>query len=176
MTTNENHVYRKPAAWSVFAYPGRRRCGTAAIELALSLPVLVGLFLGTLRFGYSFYIYNELEQAVRAGARYASLRTYASRTETPDPAYADAVRNVVVYGNPAGGTQAVAPGLTGACVFITMQMRNSAPSAVTVYINHAGQDPKHPVCFLPQVIGSVLLTNKPATQFPFLGVFAPPAS
>ena len=91
---------------------GGRRAGSAAIELALSLPVLVGLFLGTLQFGYSFFIYNELEQSVRAGARYASLRSYASLTGTPDAAYADAVRNVVVYANPAGGTQAVAPGLT----------------------------------------------------------------
>ena len=157
----------KAAVQSILAHPGRRRSGTAVIELALSLPVLVGLFLGTLQFGYSFYIYNELEQSVRAGARYASLRTYASRTETPDMAYATAVRNAVVYGNPAGGTQAVAAGLTTAHVFITMTMRNSAPSAVTVFINGYS---------LPQVVSSVLLTNKPATQFPYLGVFAPPGT
>jgi Flp pilus assembly protein TadG len=138
--------------------------GTAAMELALSLPVLVGLLLGTLQFGYSFFIYNELEQAVRAGARYASLRSYASLTQTPDAAYAAAVRNVVVFANPAGGTQAVAPGLTAASVFITMKMRNGAPSAVTVGINGYR---------LPQIISSVLLTNKPATQFPYLGVLAP---
>jgi Flp pilus assembly protein TadG len=144
-----------------------RQTGSAVIELALSLPVLVGLFLGTLQFGYSFYIYDELEQSVRAGARYASLRSYASRTATPDTAYADAVRNAVVYANPAGGQQAVAPGLTTAHVVITVNMQNGAPSDVTVAISGYR---------LPQVVSSVLLTNKPATQFPYLGVFAPPTN
>src|SRR5438270_13895692 len=102
----------KAAVQSILAHPGRRRSGTAVIELALSLPVLVSVFLGTLQFGYSFFIYNELEQSVRAGARYASLRTYASLTATPDAAYTTAVRNAVIYANPAGGTQVVAPGLT----------------------------------------------------------------
>jgi Flp pilus assembly protein TadG len=145
----------------------RRRSGSAIIELAFSLPVLVGLFLGTLQFGYAFYIYDELEQSVRAGARYASLRNYASRTETPDAAYANAVSNVVVYANPAGGSQPVAPGLTTAHVAITVNMQNGAPASVTVAINGYR---------LPQVISSVLMTNKPATRFTYLGVFSPPAT
>jgi Flp pilus assembly protein TadG len=144
-----------------------RQSGSAVIELSLSLPVLVGLFLGTLQFGYSFYIYDELEQSVRAGARYASLRSYASLTATPDMAYANAVRNMVVYANPAGGEQALAPGLTTDQVAITVNMQNGAPTDVTVAINGYR---------LPQVVSSVLLTNKPATQFPYLGVFAPPAN
>jgi Flp pilus assembly protein TadG len=144
-----------------------RQSGSAVIEMALSLPVLVGLFLGTLQFGYSFYIYDELEQSVRAGARYASLRSYGSTTDTPDAAFANAVRNVVVYANPAGGSRPVAPGLTTGQVAITVNMQHGAPSAVTVAIN--GYQ-------LPQVVSSVTLTNKPATQFPYLGVFAYPAN
>lgn len=144
-----------------------RRSGTAVIELALSMPVLIGLFLGTLQFGYSFYVYNELEQAVRAGARYASMRSYGSTSSMPDTAYSTAVKNAVVYGNPSGGTQAVAPGLASANVAITMTMDHAVPSAVTVAITNYR---------LPQIVGSVLLTNKPATQFPYLGVYSPPAS
>jgi Flp pilus assembly protein TadG len=143
------------------------RSGNAVLELALSLPVLVGLSLGTLQFGYAFYMYNELEQAVRAGARYASLRDYGSFTSTPDAAYLTAVQNVVVYASPEGGKQPVAPGLTTANVVVTMAFHNSAPASVTVAITNYR---------LPQIVGSVLLTNKPSTQFPYLGIFAPPAS
>lgn len=147
--------------------PGWRESGNAVIELALALPVLIGLFLGTLQFGYSFYVYNELEQAVRAGARYGSMRSYGSTSSTPDTAFSTAVKNTVVYGNPSGGAQALAPGLTTANVAITMTMDHGVPSAVTVAITSYR---------LPQIVGSVLLTNKPATQFPYLGVYTPPAS
>lgn len=143
------------------------KSGNAVIELALAMPVLIGLFLGSLQFGYSFYIYNDLEQAVRAGARYASMRSYSSTSSTPDTAYQTAVKNAVVYANPAGGTQPVAPGLTAANVALTMEMQQGVPSAVTVAITNYR---------LPQIVGSVLLTDKPATQFPYLGVYTPPAN
>jgi Flp pilus assembly protein TadG len=141
--------------------------GTAVVELAMCLPVLVALFLGTLQFGYMFYLYNELEQAVRAGARYASLRTYASATSTPDSAYLTAVRNVVVYASPAGGTQAIVPGLATSQVSVNVTFHNQVPVSVGVAITN------YP---LSGIIRSITLTNKPATEFPYLGVFAPPAS
>ena|SRR5579872_4964082 len=143
------------------------RSGNAVIELALCLPVLVALFLGTLQFGYAFYMYNQLEEAVRAGARYASLRSYASFTPTPDAAYRTAVQNSVVYANPAGGTRPVAPNLTTGNVKVTVDFQNNAPVSVTVYIDNYA---------LPQIVSSILLTHKPSTQFPYLGVYAPPAS
>jgi len=143
------------------------RSGNAVLELALSMPVLVGLALGTLQFGYSFYVYNELEQAVRAGARYASLRDYASSTKDPDPAYMTAVKNVVVYANPQGGTLAVIPGLKPEYVMVNVDFPNKAPVSVTVAISGYT---------LPQIIGGVPLKNKPSTQFPYMGVFAPPAN
>jgi Flp pilus assembly protein TadG len=142
------------------------RSGNAVIELAISMPLLVGLALGTLQFGYAFYVYNELEQAVRAGARYASLRAYGSSTTTPDAAYLTAVQNTVVYAAPQGGKQPVAPGLTPGNVVVTVVFQNSAPASVTVAITNYR---------LPQVISSVLLTNKPSTQFPYVGVYAPPS-
>jgi Flp pilus assembly protein TadG len=144
-----------------------RRSGTAVVECALCLPVLLGLSLGTLQFGYSYFIYSELEQAVRAAGRYASLRPYGSLTATPDADYLTAVRNVAVYTDPAGGTIPVAPGLTTDKVAVTMIFANGAPAAVTVGINGYN---------LPQIINSVRLTNKPYVKFPFLGIFAPPVS
>jgi Flp pilus assembly protein TadG len=129
--------------------------------------MLLGLTLGTLRFGYSFFVYSELEQAVRAAGRYASLRPYGSATTTPDAAYLTAVKNVVVYTAPAGGTSPIANGLTTDNVAVTMTFANGVPSAVTVAIT--GYD-------LPQIISSVRLTNKPQVQFPYLGLFQPPVT
>jgi Flp pilus assembly protein TadG len=140
------------------------QAGSALIELGFCLPILVGLALGALQFGYSFYVYSKLEQATRNAARYASLRTYASATATPDAAYVTAVQNAAVFANPAGGTLAIAPDLTTDNISVSISFVNSVPAKVTVsVVNYA----------LPQIIGSVRLINKPRAQFPYLGIFAP---
>jgi len=54
--------------------PRRQRSrGVAALELALSLTFLVPLLMGTLDFGYYFYIGTNAEEAARAGVREAVL-------------------------------------------------------------------------------------------------------
>lgn len=142
-----------------------RRSGLAIIEFTICAPLLIGLTLGAIQFGQSFFVYSELEQAVRAAGRYASLRQYGSATSTPNDAYLTAVQNVAVYGDPAGGTVPVVPGLTTSNVALTMTFTNGVPSAVTVAINGYA---------LPQIISSVRLTNKPYVKFPYLGLFQPP--
>ena len=137
------------------------------MEFTLCAPFLLALVLGTLRFGYAYFVYDELEQAVRSAARYASLRQYGSATTTPDAAFLTAVRNVAVYGDPTGGTTPIISNLSTSNVTVTMAFVNGAPSAVTVAINGYN---------LPQIINSVVLTNKPSIKFPYLGVFAPPVT
>jgi len=78
------------------------RKGTAMLEFALGTLILVPVFAGTFQFGYTFFVYNNLDTAVRGGARYASLRSYDSATSTPSSAFSTAVKNMVVYGNSAG--------------------------------------------------------------------------
>ena len=52
--------------------PRRQRSrGVAALEFALSLTFLVPLLMGTLDFGYYFYIGTNAEEAARAGVRAA---------------------------------------------------------------------------------------------------------
>src|ERR1700693_2592543 len=63
------------------------RRGSVIVEFTLSATFLVALFLGVWQFGYAFLIYGELEEAVRAGARYASMRTYDSADATPTSAF-----------------------------------------------------------------------------------------
>ena len=54
----------------------KRQRGHAMIELAISAAVMVSCLGGTVQFGYTFYIYNELVSAVGNGGRYAAMRTY----------------------------------------------------------------------------------------------------
>ena len=144
-----------------------RELGSAMIEFALSLAFLTSLFLGTWQFGYTFFLYSELEQAVRAGARYASVQPYHSANATPTGDYLTAVQNVVVYGTASPGNQATAvvSGLTPKQVGLSVTFTNNAPSAVTVYITGYT---------VPASFGNVTLTNKPVGWFPYAGMFGPP--
>ena len=142
----------------------RRRTGSVLVEFTLSATFLIALFLGVWQFGYGFFIYNELEESVRAGARYASLGTYNSANGTPTASFLSSVQNVVVYGNPAGGTTPVAPGLTTANVSLTVTF-TSVPTTMTVAITNYS---------VPTYFGNQTLSGKPTTSFPFVGVFGPP--
>jgi len=84
--------------------------GNALIEFAGSLLLLAVLFSGVFEIGYSFHTYGQLVAAVRAGARYAAFQP---RAAAADPAVANAVRNLVVYGDPAPAAQTkpLVPGL-----------------------------------------------------------------
>lgn len=141
---------------------GRR--GNSLVEFALSFGFLFSVFAGVFQFGYAYFIYNTLESAVRAGARYASLRVYDSGTPTPSDAYLTAVRNMVVYGSPDGGVQPVAPGLTPAKVNVTVTFDRNVPKDVTVSIvNYT----------LNAVLTSYQLNGKPKLTFAYMGRFAP---
>jgi hypothetical protein len=78
--------------------PKNGQAGNALIEFAGSLLLLAVMFAGIFEIGYSFYAYGTLANAVRAGARYAALQP---RGNAADPEVAKAVRNLVVYGDPA---------------------------------------------------------------------------
>jgi Flp pilus assembly protein TadG len=52
--------------------------GQTMVELALTLPILIGLMLGIVQFGIAFNNYVALTDAVRAGARKAAVSRSAS--------------------------------------------------------------------------------------------------
>lgn len=91
--------------------PKSGQAGNALIEFAVSLLLLTVMFAGIFEIGYSFYAYGMLANAVRAGARYAALQPRGSGA---DPEVAKAVRNLVVYGDPApdGRVQPIVAGLS----------------------------------------------------------------
>jgi Flp pilus assembly protein TadG len=142
--------------------------GSVMIEFTLSLAFLIPLFLGVWEFGYSFYIYSALENAIRAGGRYASTIKYDSATTTPTSSFLTAVQNMCVYGDPAADTttaKPMVPGLATSNISLTVTFANNAPSAMTVAITGFK---------LPTYAGTVTLTNKPYVWFPFTGPFGPP--
>ena len=144
-----------------------RRSGTAVIELTLSMMALAPLFLGAASFGYTFYVYEKLSNAVRTGARYASTRTYDSANSTPTTAFSTAVKKMTVYGDPnaATGATPVVTGLTTSNVNLTVTFTSGAPAGMTVSIS--GYQ-------VPSYLGRVTLNNKPYAWFPFTGQFGPP--
>ena len=98
--------------------------GSALIEFAGSLIVLTVVFTGVFQIGYGLYTYERLENAVRAGARYAS-----TRGGTADQV-ATAARNLVVYGDPAPAAEAhpVLPGLSPENVTVVANGETAAVS------------------------------------------------
>ncbi|MDD2421240.1 MAG: pilus assembly protein [Heliobacteriaceae bacterium] len=57
--------------WLRSLFPSQR--GQALVELAIALPVLVLLVLGTIEFGRVFYAYQVVTNASREGARLAAI-------------------------------------------------------------------------------------------------------
>ena len=142
----------------------RRQRGSSMVELALAVPVMTIAFAGCFQFGYYFYIYGRLENAVRAGARYAAVRNYDSSSETPSTAFSTAVKNMAVYADPGGGTSAVVPGLSTSNVSLTVTMGNNIPSEMTVSISGFQVD---------TVFKTFTMTGKPFATFRYGGKLSP---
>ena len=144
-----------------------RQKGSVFIEFALSFLVLFSIFSGAFEFGYAMYAYNILVNAVREGARYASLKPYDSASSTPSSAFSTSVKNMVVYANPnpATGTAPVLRGLSTSNVNLTVLTNGPAPLQMTVSISSFPLD---------AVFGTVTLTGKPSVTFPYLGIPTPP--
>src|SRR5262245_35466328 len=135
--------------------------GSSMVEFALGSFVLMSAFTGTFQWGYTFYIYNNLQNAVNDGAKYAALRVYESNSATPSNCFTTAVQDMVAYGDPSGNsTTPVAPRLAPSQVTVAATFANGVPSHLTVGINGYT---------INAVMGTATLTNKPQMTYPFLG-------
>jgi Flp pilus assembly protein TadG len=139
--------------------------GSAMVELALSAAIFFPLLIGTMQFGYSFSSYNKLENAIRAGARYAALRTYDSATNIPSDAFAAAVKNVVLYANPNGGTTPVVSGMTADQIVLSVAMYNGTPDMITVKLTSFQID---------AAVAKITISGKPWATYRYQGRYAPP--
>ena len=140
------------------------RRGSAILEFAVAAIILFPCLAATFQFGYSFYIYNQLSSAISGGAKYASLRTYRCGAGNADYVkIQNAVKNVVLYGNPNGTGTVQVPRLTAANVSVSYSPRASAcdvPTQVQVEVNSFT---------INALFKSYTLTGKPAAIIPYLG-------
>lgn len=146
----------------------RKRNGNVLVEFALSTSLLMFLFLGTFQFGYSFYQYNAIQNAVRGGVRYASMAKISNMGNgVLSPTYIDNVRNMVVYGSPTAtdASKPIVPGLLPSNVDVSVAFDTKfVPQTVTVKITSYTID---------AVVKKFPITNKPLLQMPFLGQYCP---
>jgi hypothetical protein len=81
----------------------KRQRGATLVEFSIAATVFLTVMFGVIEFGRVLWTHNALTDAARRGARYAVVH---QASEVAD------VKNVVVYGDPAGGTNPVVENLT----------------------------------------------------------------
>lgn len=114
-----------------------RQGGTAIVEFALVLPLLLLLTFITTEFGRALYQYNTLTKSVRDAARYLSVQSPSILT-TDLPKVANA-KKLVVYGKFTATDTPLAIGLTTAQVTDPVwQTVGSSPVINTVTISVSG--------------------------------------
>jgi len=81
------------------------RSGSAAVEMALVMPILLALALGAVDLGNFFLSEHVVQKAVRDASRYAarlSMTNYDCPSSTVDSTAAQQIRNVARTGDPSG--------------------------------------------------------------------------
>lgn len=138
--------------------------GSALVEFALGSTLLLTGFTATFQFGYIFYRYNALENAVNTGARWASMASYDSPSTSPSAAFQVTLKNMVLYGSPTAGASPVVPGLTSDNVVLTVTFENDVPAYVQVHIvNYT----------ISAIFGNMNCSNKPVVRYAYQGLWVP---
>ena len=77
--------------------------GQSAVEFALSLPVFFVLICGVMDFGRMFFIQENVQQAIEAGARYGSTGAHQSGTNPATGKSYTRVQSITAYINQQAG-------------------------------------------------------------------------
>jgi Flp pilus assembly protein TadG len=80
--------------------------GAALVEFAIVATVFLSVMFGAIEFGRLFWTHNALRDAARRGVRYATTRRN-------DSAGMDAVKKMVVYGDPNANPSTATPVVSG---------------------------------------------------------------
>jgi len=100
--------------------------GSTLVEYSIAALVFVTSMFAVMEFGRALWVHNALSDATRRGARYAVLNS---------PANIAQVKNVVVYGDPAGGSKSIVPNLSTNDVTVTYSAMAVNTGSATVSIN-----------------------------------------
>jgi Flp pilus assembly protein TadG len=136
--------------------------GSTLVEYAIGATVFIMAVFAVLEFGRALWAHNALTDAARRGARYAVLH----KSNIGEDAN---IKNLVVYGNVAGGTQPLLPGLSTANVTVTRSADFSVNSG-TATVSITGYEFKFVLPMLPKKIAmpsySTTLTGESAGWIP----------
>lgn len=84
----------------------KHQAGLAAVEFIIALPLLLILTVLVIDVSRAFIQYTEVNKALQNGARYAVVETYGTLSFNTIAEESE-IKNVVIYGHPAGGTTPV---------------------------------------------------------------------
>ena len=101
--------------------------GSTLVEFAIGATVFLTAMFAVLEFGRALWVHNALTDAARRGARYATLHSTSDINQ---------VKNVVVYGDPAGGGQPMLDNFSTSNVDVTYNGFGLNDGTVTVKITN----------------------------------------
>lgn len=99
--------------------------GATLVEFAIGATVFLTVMFAVVEFGRALWVHNALADAARRGARYAVVNSSADSL---------AVKNVVVYGDPEGGTKPLVDNLEVADVDVAYSGYSLGNGTATVSI------------------------------------------
>ena len=136
--------------------------GATLVEYAISATVFIMAVFAVLEFGRALWAHNALNDAARRGARYAVLHNGSGAEDTR-------IKNLVVYGNPDGGTTPLLPGLSTANVAVS-RTTNFSVNSGTATVSITGYQFQFVLPMLPKKINmptySTTLTGESAGMIP----------
>jgi Flp pilus assembly protein TadG len=101
--------------------------GATLVEYSIAVMVFMVAMFAVIEFGRAIWVHNALSDAARRGARYAALHSAADVAD---------VKNVVVYGDPAGGSTPTVPNLSTTNVAVTYSSFGLNTGTVSVSVTN----------------------------------------
>ena len=105
----------------------RRRRGSALIETAMFMPLLILLLVGMTELGRVTYVYYTLHKQLYTLARYLGTQQGANLCDEGDPVVASA-KNFALTGTSDGSSNAILDGMSAALVQIRVERYSSENS------------------------------------------------
>ncbi len=101
--------------------------GATLVEYSIAVTVFLIAMFAVIEFGRAIWVHNALSDAARRGARYAVLNSAGN---------VDQVKNVVVFGDAAGGSQPTVPNLSTTNVQVTYSNFGLSKGTVSVSVTN----------------------------------------
>jgi Flp pilus assembly protein TadG len=119
---------------------GRQR-GATLVEFAIGATAFLMVTFGVLEFGRALWTHNALTDAARRGARYAVNQPASNPPGTKTTGVnvgpsITAIKNVAVYGDPAGGSSPLVNGLSASNLDVEYQNFGVGEGTVAVRIKN----------------------------------------